>query len=105
MRKFALAAMVSIALVGCKDKGSEFVGEWKGGDENIVVSKVDGGYRAVSELENEGMSFLNLDVKLTAESDKMLVTLQNQAKALELASDGSLTSYLRNKPKAFIKAN
>lgn len=105
MRKIVLAAMVSIALLGCKDKGSEFVGEWKAGDENIIVSKVDDGYRAESKLGNEGMSFLNLDVKLTAESDTVLVTLQNQGKALELASDGSLTSYLRNKPKAFTKAN
>lgn len=105
MRKFILAAMVSVALVGCKDKGSEFVGEWKSGDENLVVSKVDNGYRVVSKLGNEDMSFFNLDVKLTAESDSVLVTLQNQGKALELANDGSLTSYLRNKPKAFTKAN
>ena len=105
VRKFILAAMVSVALVGCKDKGSEFVGEWRSGDENLVVSKVDDGYRVVSKLGNEGMSFLNLDVKLTAESDNALVTLQNQGKALELTSDGSLTSYLRNKPKAFVKAN
>lgn len=104
MRKIALVAMIVLALVGCKDKGSDFIGEWKNSDENLVVSKVDGGYRAVSKLSNEDMNFFNLDLKLTAESDTVLVMLQNQGKALELTNDGSLTSYLRNKPKAFTKS-
>lgn len=108
MKKLFLAAMVSIALVGCKDKGNDFVGEWKNNDkisETITVTKVDGGYRAVAKLGNPDMAFMDMDVKLVAESDKHLVTADKQAKALELAGDGSVTSYLRNKPKSFTKVN
>lgn len=108
MKKLFLAAMVCVALVGCKDKGNDFVGEWKNNDkisETITVSKVDGGYRAVAKLGNADMSFMDMDVKLVAESDTRLVTADKQAKSLELASDGSVTSFLRNKPKTFTKVN
>lgn len=107
MKKLFLAAMVCMALVGCKDKGNDFVGQWKNDDkisETIVVTKTDDGYRAVSKLGNPDMGFMDMDVKMVAESDKKLVSVAAD-NYLELSSNGTITSKLRNKPKTFTRVN
>lgn len=108
MKKLFLAAMVCIALVGCKDKGNDFVGQWKNDDkisETITVTKVDGGYRAVSKLGNPDMGFMDMDVKMVAESDSKLVNSAQSDNYLELSSNGTVTSKMRNKPKTFTRVN
>ncbi|VVN26673.1 hypothetical protein PS623_04571 [Pseudomonas fluorescens] len=108
MRKVIFAVVACFALAGCKDEGQDFVGQWKNSDkisETVTVIKVDGGYRAVSKLGDVDMSFLDLDVKLVAESSDTLVSADKKSRMLELANDGNLTSYLRNKPKTFTRVN
>jgi len=110
MKKFfftlmTCAALASVALAGGKtDEGAAFVGEWRDkGSETITVSKVNGGYRAVSKLDDPDMSFFDMEVKLVAESDQLLVTADKEAQALELSADGTLTSHMRNKTNTFTK--
>ena len=108
MKQLLIAAMTCIALVGCKDKGNDFVGKWRNDNkisETITVTKVDGGYRVVAKLGNPDMSLFDMDVKLMAESENRLVTVDKQARALELASDGSVTSFLRSQPKTFTRVD
>ncbi|MGG5276301.1 hypothetical protein [Pseudomonas syringae pv. coryli] len=108
MKKFFLAAMVCVALVGCKDKGNDFIGQWKNSDnisETITVSKVGDGYRAISKLDNPDMAFMNMDVKMVAESDRKLVNSAQSDNYLELSSDGTITSKLRSKQKTFTRVN
>ncbi|NMZ71337.1 hypothetical protein SAMN05216370_0019 [Pseudomonas peli] len=107
MKKILIAMMACVALAGCKDEGGDFVGVWKTNDkmaETITVTKVDGGYRAISKLGNEDMSFMDMEVKLVAESDTLLIREADKKKGLELA-DGKVTSHLRNASKTFTKVN
>lgn len=108
MKKLIATAFVCLALVGCKEDGAKFVGVWKSDGkvpETITVTEANGAYRAISKLGNEGMGFMDFEVSLTAESEKLLVSTEKNTRALELADDGSVTSYLRNKPKQFTKVN
>jgi len=105
MKKLTTAAFVCLALVGCKEQGSEFIGQWRSADEAITVEKVGDGYRVTAKLNNPEMPFGTLEEKLDAESDTVLVRHDSHAKALELAPDGSLTSHLRNKARTFTKVD
>lgn len=108
MKKIIIAVIACIGLTGCGNKGAAFVGVWKNGDEpaeTLTVSKVDGGYRVVSDYVNPYWGGKPLDEKLTAESDSALTTANGQRRALELGNPGEITSYLYKQPKTFTKAN
>jgi major membrane immunogen (membrane-anchored lipoprotein) len=111
MKKALLAfvACAVLSLSGCgKDEGNSFVGVWKNSDslsETLTITKVDGGYRALSQIDKDTKGFMKVESVLVAESDKMLVKNGNQKRALELSANGTITSYLRNKPDTFTKVN
>lgn len=107
MRKLIFALMACAALVGCKDEGGDFVGVWKNSGklpETITVTKASDGYRAVAKIDKDTKGYMDVESALVAESKTVLVTGEKQ-KALELASDGKLTSYLRNQTDTFTKVN
>jgi len=108
MKKIIFALLACAALAGCnKDEGGDFVGVWKNSDklsETLTVTKVNDGYRAVAKIDKDKQGFMDVESVLTAESDTVLTT-QDKQKALELAADGKLTSFLRNKADTFTKVN
>lgn len=106
MKKFLFAMIACAALAGCKDKGEDFVGEWKAADETITVTKAEnGGYRAASNLDNPDFPFAKLEMKLAAESDSLLVSESSKKKAIELNAAGTITSHMRNEAQIFTKVN
>lgn len=105
MKKLITAALVCFVLVGCKEQGSDFVGQWRSADETITVEKAGDGFRVTAELENPDMPFGSLEENLVAESETLLVRKGSQKKALELSGDGSMISHLRNKPRTFSKVD
>ncbi|MFG3454513.1 MULTISPECIES: hypothetical protein [Stutzerimonas] len=92
-------------LVGCKEQGSDFVGQWRSADETITVEKAGDGFRVTAELGNPDMPFGSLESMLDAESETLLVRKGSQKKALELSGDGSMISHLRNKARTFSKVD
>ncbi|TLX54398.1 hypothetical protein DN824_21100 [Stutzerimonas nosocomialis] len=100
----ALACFIFI-LVGCKEQGSDFVGQWQSPDETITVEKAGNGFRVTAELDNPDMPFGSLEEMLVAESETLLVRKGSQKKALELSGDGSMISHLRNKARTFSKVD
>ncbi len=105
MKKLITAALVCFVLVGCKEQGSDFVGQWRSADETITVEKAGDGFRVTAELDNPDMPFGSLEAMLDAESETLLVRKGSQKKALELSGDGSMISHLRNKARTFSKAD
>lgn len=109
MKKTILALVVCAALVGCKkDEGAAFVGVWKNSDrlsETLTVTKIDGGYRALSQIDKDTKGYMKVETVLVAESDQALVKDGSKKMALELSSDGTVISYLRNKEDTFTKVN
>ena len=107
MRKLIFALLTSVALVGCTDKGKEFVGVWKFNDdlpETLTVTKVDDGYRVLSHIDKDENNYMNVEIFVYPESDTLLVSKEKK-RALALGSDGKITSYLRMQPQTFTKAN
>lgn len=110
MKKLLMALAVCASLVGCNsdDKGASFVGVWKNNGKSaqtMTISKVDGGYRVEAKFDDPQWSAMDVEMKLTAESDQFLVTEDGQKRILELGSEGELKSYLYREPKTFAKAN
>lgn len=109
MKKIIFALVACAALAGCnKDEGAAFVGVWKNADklsETLTVTKVDGGYRALSQIDKDTKGYMKVETVLVAESKQVLVKDGTKKRALELASDGTVTSYLRNKEDTFTKVN
>ncbi|MDT3723013.1 hypothetical protein [Pseudomonas oryzihabitans] len=99
MKKLLAGVIFCFALIGCKDKGSEFVGKWENKEDSevITVEKVDNGYRAVSKLGDS--DWMNLDLKVIPETDSRLVTENGKDRVLDMNSDGTVTSSMRNKKK------
>lgn len=109
MKKIIFALVACAALAGCnKDEGAAFVGVWKNSDrlaETLTVTKVGGGYRALSLIDKDTKGYMKVDTVLVSDSKQVLVKDGVKKPALELASDGTVTSYLRNKPDTFTKVN
>lgn len=106
MRNLVFALMTCTALVGCSDKGKDFVGVWKYSDklsETLTVTKADDGYRALAHIDKDEHGYMDVEVFLYPESDKLLVTKEKQI-ALQLGDDGKITSHLRNGIETFTKA-
>jgi hypothetical protein len=107
VKNFLFALVACAALVGCSDKGKDFVGVWKLSDklpETLTVTKVDDGYRVMSHIDKDDHGYMNVEIFVYPESNTLLVSKEKK-RALELGSDGNLTSYLRMKPQTFAKAN
>jgi hypothetical protein len=105
LKKLIFALMACAVLVGCSDKGKDFVGVWKSSGmmiQTITVEKASSGYRATAKLDKDTNGYMTVEAVLEPESDKLLVTSDKQ-KALELDSDGKLISYLRNGTTAFTR--
>ncbi|MDH0959122.1 MULTISPECIES: lipoprotein [Pseudomonadaceae] len=109
MKKLFIAALAVVALAGCKEEGGAFVGQWKNNakmPETITVTEASGGYRAVAQIDEDKKGYMNVEVVLKAESDKLLVRDKDGKRALEIAADGKMTSYLRHgKDDTFTKVN
>lgn len=109
MKKLFIAALAVVALAGCKEDGSSFVGEWKYNEgrrgETITVTEADGGYRVIAKLDGDEKGYMNVEVVAKAESETLLVREKDGKRALEIADNGKMTSYLRNKAKDFSKVN
>lgn len=109
MKEFFVAALAVIALAGCKDEGESFVGQWKSNAElveTITVTEASGGYRAVSHFDEDTKGYMDVEVVLTAESDKLLVRQGGGKRGLEIAENGKMKSHLRNsKDDVFTKVN
>lgn len=106
MRSLVFALMTCAALVGCSDKGKDFVGVWKYSNklsETLTVTKADDGYRALAHIDKDEHGYMDVKVFLYPESDKLLVTKEKQI-ALELGGDGKITSHLRHGIETFTKA-
>ena len=98
--------MTCAALVGCSDKGKDFVGVWKSSDElpeTLTVNKADDGYRVLSHIDKDENGYMDVEIFVYAESDKLLVS-KSKKRALELSGDGKVISYLRNGTETFTKA-
>lgn len=99
-------ALMCIALVGCGDKGGDFVGTWENNEkpsETITVTKTNNGYRTIAILANNPDHFFNMEVMLVAESDTLLVMHNTKRRALELNKDGTMTSFLREGTKVLTR--
>lgn len=109
MKKLFIAALAIVALAGCKEDGSSFVGQWKNNDEmpeTITVTEADGGYRAVARLDEDEDGYMDVEVILEAESENLLVREKDGKRALEITAAGKMTSYLRNgTDETFTKVN
>ena len=110
MKGLFVAAIAALALAGCKDEGAAFVGEWKGDDarmvETITVTEASDGYRVISHLDKDEQGYMDVEVVLVAESDKLLVRKGDGRRGLEISENGTLKSHLRNgKDKVFTKVN
>ena len=108
MKKIIFALVACAALAGCnKDEGAAFIGVWKNSDslsETLTVTKVDGGYRALSQIDKDTKGYMKVETVLVAESKQLLVK-DGGKRALALASDGKVTSFLRTKEDTFTKVN
>ena len=107
MKKLFVSLLVCFALVGCKEKGGECVGEWKrdsDGKEVITVTKVDKGYRVVSALAGTG-DYMNMEVVMVSETDNRIVSTDASDVYLDLSDSGSVTSHMRNKAQTFTRVN
>lgn len=100
MKGLFVAAIAALALVGCKDEGAVFVGEWKGDDavmvETITVTEASDGYRVISHLDEDDQGYMDVEVVLVAESEKLLIDERDGQRGLEISENGTLKSYLRN---------
>ena len=110
MKKFIVAALAVVALAGCKEDGSAFVGQWKYTDgnrsETITVTEADGGYRVIAQLDIDKDGMMKIETALRAESDTLLVRDKDGKRALEIADNGKMASYLRARAKdSFTKVN
>ncbi|QKE61948.1 hypothetical protein HNE05_00725 [Aquipseudomonas campi] len=109
MKELFIAALAVVALAGCKDEGESFVGQWKSNDkmvETITVTEASGGYRVVSHFDKDKEGYMDVEVVLIAESDKLLVRQEQGTRGLEIAEDGKMKSHLRHgKDAVFTKVN
>lgn len=100
MKGLFVAAIAVMALAGCKSEGESFVGQWKGDDdgmvETITVAAASNGYRVVSHFDEDEQGYMDVEVVLVAESDKLLVRERDGKRGLEIAENGEMKSYLRN---------
>jgi uncharacterized lipoprotein YajG len=111
MKKIIFALMACAVLAGCKkDEGAEFIGVWKNSGtlpETLTVSKVDGGYRAVSKIDKDTQGYMTVESVLESSPKEVAKVLVNNSKtkALQMTGDGTLVSYLRNKEATFTRVN
>ena len=109
MKQLFVAALAVIAPAGCKDEGESFVGQWKSNAkmvETITVTEASGGYRVVSHFDEDTKGYMDVEVILTAESDKLLVRQDGGKRGLEIAENGKMKSHLRHgKDASFTKVN